>query len=279
MITLITPSVDNNKYVHGYGKDEQDRLLRQSKVFEPFLYHGIDFSKCQHIIEVGCGVGAQTQILLKLWPHLKITGVDISASQINRAKEVLREHIASGQVSLYNTPGGELPFPDNYFDSAIIFFVLEHADYPSQILKELHRVTRSGGTFYCTEAFNSAIYTSPNCTTFESYLEIFNQHQIDLNGDPDIGVKLYNLARKAGFSEAKLTCVPCQLDDRIQDISHREAFINCMIECFLSAAPALLKQNKISVETVAEIKQELSSLIYQQESIFSYTFMQLKAVK
>ncbi len=53
----------NNKYLHGYEEVEQERLLEQAKVIESNIFDFIDYSDCQRLLEIGSGVGAQTEIL------------------------------------------------------------------------------------------------------------------------------------------------------------------------------------------------------------------------
>ena len=60
-------------YIHGFSADEQDRLYQQARVHEENIFSQIDFSGQSNIVEVGSGVGAQTQILLERFPHLKIS--------------------------------------------------------------------------------------------------------------------------------------------------------------------------------------------------------------
>ncbi len=267
------------RYIHGFSYNEQTRLIKQSIFLETYIYNNIDFSNCRHIIEIGCGVGAQIQRLLNRWPDLKITGIDISESQIERGRKYLQPYIEAGRVSLHVGHGEELPFSAQSFDGALICFVLEHADNPLNILKQLKKVIQPGSSLYCTEAFNSGLYTYPTCLAFQTYLEIFNRYQKQLNGDPDIGVKLCNLALKAGFEATTLSYIPVQFDDRNQELAERAAIIDFFAEAFLSAAPALLIQEKVTPYLIEKMKQELYLLKHNQESIFIYPFQQMKAIK
>lgn len=49
--------------------------------------------------------------------------------------------------------GKEIPFPDNTFDTIICTEVLEHVENPEHILKELHRVQKSGGKIIVSVPF------------------------------------------------------------------------------------------------------------------------------
>ena len=74
------------RYLHGYTRDEQKRLYEQARVVEQKIFDTVDFSECAHVLELGCGVGAQTEILLRRFPDLHITAVDASKSQLAQAR-------------------------------------------------------------------------------------------------------------------------------------------------------------------------------------------------
>jgi len=40
------------------------------------------------ILEVGCGVGAQTEILLRRFPKTHVTGIDLNDKQLEAAKKI-----------------------------------------------------------------------------------------------------------------------------------------------------------------------------------------------
>ena len=274
---LLKPS--SSDYIHGFSDDEKARLIRQSEFLETYIYKKVDFSHCHHIIEVGCGVGAQIQRLLHRWPQLKITGVDISESQISHAREWLQPYIDAGRVSLHVGKAEELPFLDQSFDGALICFVLEHANNSLAILKQLKRVMRPESSLYCTEAFNTGLYTYPACLAFNTYLEIFNRYQKRLLGDPDIGIKLCNLALEAGFATTTLNRIPFQFDSRNKSLKKREAIIDFFAEAFLSAAPSLLIQKQVTPYLIEAMQHELHLLKHNQNSIFIYPFQQMQAIK
>ncbi len=73
---------EESKYLHGYDTEEQDRLYRQARFLEQIVYDGVDLSMVKHLLEVGTGVGAQSEILLRRFPDLKLTGIDFSKDQL-----------------------------------------------------------------------------------------------------------------------------------------------------------------------------------------------------
>lgn len=88
------------------------------------------------VLEVGCGVGAQTLMLANNSPDAEITSIDIFKESITRAKALIKKHQISNvefQVAdLFN-----LPFEDGTFDHIFVCFVLEHLNDPITSLEGL----------------------------------------------------------------------------------------------------------------------------------------------
>ena len=276
---MVSMPKNTGGYIHSFSQTEQDRLVRQSRSLEHYVHAPIDFAMCRHVLEVGCGVGAQMEILLRRWPNLRVTGVDRATAQIGRACAYLKNHIGTGRAVLEIAEGGNLPFADNSFDGAFICWVLEHTQKPVALLKEVKRVIKPGGRLYCTEVFNSGLYIHPPSPAIDAYWEAFNRYQRELGGDPDVGIKLANLALEAGFAEAALYHLSPLLDGRMKDTGERAAFMDYWTELFLSAAPALLAEKKITADIVHEMKRDMQRIKTDLKSIFVYMGMQLKAIK
>src|SRR5262245_28340693 len=162
-------------YIHTFTKDEQDRLLRQAELLEPHIHKHIDMTGYSNLLEIGCGVGAQLRLLARKYPTLRLTGVDISERQIERARLLLAKELADGRVELGTSRGDQLPFEDSCFDAVYICFVLEHATEPLAVIREAKRVLASGGQLYCTEVFNDALYIYPPSPAIMRYWRAFNE--------------------------------------------------------------------------------------------------------
>ena len=192
-------NTSSERYIHSFEPDEQARLIRQGRFLEPWIQPTVDFSGCASVLEVGCGVGAQLQVLLRRFPDTRFTGIDASATQLERARGFLSEAVAAGRVELTQASAFCLPFPDASFDGACIYWVLEHLPDHVGALREVLRVLKPGGVLYCTEVFNSGLYAHPPQPALASYWRAFNTLQEELGGDPDAGVRLAALFERAGF--------------------------------------------------------------------------------
>ena len=79
-------------YLHGFSNEEQNRLYEQARSMEHIVYRDLNFNEHSNLLEVGCGVGAQSEILLRRHPDLKLTGIDISSKQLNACKAHLKNY-------------------------------------------------------------------------------------------------------------------------------------------------------------------------------------------
>jgi len=88
------------------------------------------------VLEVGCGAG---HILERIGTG-RLHGIDISATQIRRARERLGD-----RVELKQSPGEEIPYRDRSFDKILCSEVIEHVLDPVPLLREMKRVLKDDG--------------------------------------------------------------------------------------------------------------------------------------
>ena len=262
-------------YLHGYSHDEQDRLYAQARFLESSVYEGVDFKRQNHILEVGCGVGAQTEILLERFPHLKIQGVDAAKAQITRARKHLAGPVKSGKVSFEVADALHLPFKDDQFDGAFICWFLEHVQQPVEILREVRRVLQANATVFCNEVLNSSFYVHPYSPATLQYWFAFNDHQWTLKGDPFVGAKLANYFLDAGYQNVSTQVRIHHYDNRMP--KQRAQFIEYWTSLLLSGAPSLIKAKKVTPKLVEEMTRELTRLQKDPDAVFFYAWVQAKA--
>ena len=267
-------AASSERYIHSFAPDEQARLIRQGRFLEPWVQPRVDFSGCATVLEVGCGVGAQLQVLRRRFPDAHFTGVDLAAAQLARARQFLAEPLAARRVDLIEGSAYRLPFPDACFDGACIFWVLEHLPEPLGVLREILRVLKPGGVFYATEVFNSGLYARPTQAALETWWHAFNTLQVELGGDPDVGVRLAALFDAAGFDRISLNEVSPQLDGRGKCLVERREFLDFWQTLLLSGAPKLLQHGRVTEADIAALKTAFATLAETPEAIFRYAAMQ-----
>jgi ubiquinone/menaquinone biosynthesis C-methylase UbiE len=93
-------------------------------------------------IDVGCGSGAFTQLLLERCAPADVQGIDPSAGQLAFA----RSRSTSGVAEFHEGDAMALPFPADRFDAAVMALVLVFVPDPAKGIAEMVRVVRPGGT-------------------------------------------------------------------------------------------------------------------------------------
>jgi len=76
-------------YVHGYTARESDRLADQANTLTELLHHDTSYAPGDRVLEVGCGVGAQTIILAKRSPAAQFLSIDLSDDSLAKARSLI----------------------------------------------------------------------------------------------------------------------------------------------------------------------------------------------
>ncbi len=130
-----------------------DRLARRitRDVGEVFI-DWLSLPKGLSWIDVGCGTGAFTQLLLERCAPSHVSAVDPSAEQIAYA----RTTPAAKRVDFQTGDALELPFGHEKFDAGAMALVITFVPNPDKAVAELKRVTKPGGTIgaYMWDFFN-----------------------------------------------------------------------------------------------------------------------------
>lgn len=117
----------------------------QSKMYQEHLNRYLtakEFSHGKRVLDIACGVGYGTQILMRSLPD-SVIGVDISEEAI----EFARAHYEVPGVKFVVGDATALPFEDNSFDVVVSFETIEHVPSALAFLKEVRRVLCPNGTF------------------------------------------------------------------------------------------------------------------------------------
>jgi ubiquinone/menaquinone biosynthesis C-methylase UbiE len=264
-------------YLHGFSPTEQARLVKQARLAESTIFRNIDYSGVQRLLEVGSGVGAQTEILLRRFPDLHVTGVDLSQSQLDAAAGRLGAMPwLADRYALRQADATDLPFEPRSFDGAFLCWVLEHVPDPARVLAEVRRVLAPGAPVYVTEVMNSSFLLDPYSPNTWRYWMAFNDYQYESGGDPFVGAKLGNLLLAGGFDEVTTEVKTFHFDNR--EPARRKSMIAFWEELLLSAADQLIDAGKVTKETVDGLRREMHQVQKDPDAVFFYAFVQARAV-
>ena len=263
-------------YLHGYSAEERERLHRQARFLEPMVHDRLPYRRRRRLLEVGCGVGAQTEILLRHFPDLHVTGIDIDAGQLAEARRFLGTvPWATGRFDIREMNAEKLELEPESFDCAFLCWVLEHVPSPQRVLGEVRRVLAPGSPVVCSEVLNATFFLDPYSPDTLRYWMAYNDRQIELVGDPFVGAKLGNLLSSVGFRDVTTEPKTFHLDNRAP--VERAEMLAYWSELLLSGAPALLDAGNVSPDVVEGMTRELDRVARDPNSVFFYTFIQARA--
>ena len=264
-------------YLHGFSPTEQARLMKQARLAESTIFRDIDYTGAKKLLEAGSGVGAQTEILLRRFPDLHATCVDLNAQQLQAARSNLGAMPwLADRYSLHQADATDLPFEPRSFDSAFLCWVLEHVPSPARVLSEVRRVLAPGSPVYVTEVMNASFLLDPYSPNVWRYWMAFNDFQIDSGGDPFVGAKLGNLLLAGGFHDVTTDIKTFYFDNR--NPAQRKQMIAFWEELLLSAAEQLLAADKVTDEVVEGVRREMRQVQNDPNAVFFYSFVQARAV-
>lgn len=186
ILSLVQLSNEETNIIEQYknAKNLNDRISLHEKYstnkqgWFNWLFSQIDFSKVNRLLELGCGNG-------KLWQENRI---DL------RNREIFLSDISEGMVEeVRNKLGSDfncivadaekIPFKDSYFDSIIANHVLFYLNDLNLGLKEIDRVLKSDGIFYCsTYGKNHMKEITEIVQNFDSQINLSNHSLYDIFG-------------------------------------------------------------------------------------------------
>jgi SAM-dependent methyltransferase len=127
----VTFDVDPAAYGRFMGRFSQPLAVEFVRAVDP--------QDGQRVLDVGCGPGAVTALLLDRLGSAAVCAIDPSAPFVAGVRERFPE------VDVRQGVAEELPWPDDTFDFALAQLVVHFMTDPVAALREMARVTRSGG--------------------------------------------------------------------------------------------------------------------------------------
>lgn len=254
ILSLVQLSNEETNIIEQYknAKNLNDRICLHEKYstnkqgWFNWLFEKIDFSKVNRLLELGCGNG-------KLWQENKI---DL------RNREIFLSDISDGMVDEVRNKLGsnfncivvnaeKIPFKNAYFDTIIANHVLFYLNDLNMGLKEVSRVLKPNGVFYCSTYGKEHMKEITEIVqNFDSRINLSNHSLYNI-----FGLENGEEILKHYFSNVQRLEYPDSLE-----ITESKPLIDYIMSCHGN-------QNEILAPRLAEFKEYIESILNKNDKI------------
>ncbi len=263
-------------YVHGYDHRENLRLQDQATTLVDLLHSDTSYPAGSHILEAGCGVGAQTVTLARNSPEALITSVDISEASVNEARQKVAAagltNVQFGQADIFN-----LSYGPNAFDHIFVCFVLEHLSKPVPALLTLKNHLKPGGTITVIEGDHGSVYFHPDSEAAHKAIQCQVALQRRAGGNANVGRELYPLLQSAGFCPVRVSPRMVYVDSSKPELV--EGFTKKTFTAMIEGVRESAIRSGILDEDVFDKGIRDLYRTTEPDGVFCYTFFKATGVK
>jgi ubiquinone/menaquinone biosynthesis C-methylase UbiE len=169
------------------------RASAHAAFFLPHLRPGM------RLLDGGCGPGSITSDLAAIVSPSEVVGIDIEASQVDRAtRQAAEKGVSNAHFQVADLYA--LPFPGQSFDAVFLHGVVEHLRDPVKALREVRRVLRSGGVLGTRHADFGGFLLDPVPPPLDQFVTLFERLMLHNGTQPRAGRQQVRWLRESGFA-------------------------------------------------------------------------------
>jgi len=264
-------------YVHGYTERESRRLREQSLILEELLHSGTYYPPGSRVLEVGCGVGAQTSILARRNPDVHFTSIDISGESVKVAGMTIAE-MGFDNVSVLQADIFDPPFDPDSFDHVFVCFVLEHLNDPLRALMIMKDLIHIAGTITVIEGDHGSGFWTPESEASRNAWNGLIISQQRLGHDPNIGRRLYPLMKASGLDIKDVSPRPVYADQS-NPVLLKGVVNQIICPMVFSAEQQVLDEKLVDPDKWKAGLKDISNVASEADGSFFYTWFKGTGMK
>lgn len=201
---------NDTSYIIKGGESGADRLRILAGAIRPGtdrLLGRLDISPGMHSLDFGCGGGDVSVELADLvGPSGSVTGIDMDADVLERARDLARERGVDGWSSFVRMECEEFDEREKY-DIAYARFIFSHLTDPRDALRRLITGVKPGGRIAAEDIDIASHLYYPHNDAVARYIEIYEESARQRGADPNLGPKLPAMFVEAGLSDVEVDVV------------------------------------------------------------------------
>jgi SAM-dependent methyltransferase len=170
------------------GKAVGEWMNRANLGISKAAYGHLQVNHGDRVLEIGPGNGALVSYLVTNDNAVNYSGIDISQTMVDAARNLNAAMVRAGRVDFVTAPAERIPFSDSAFDRAVAVNCIYFWDIP-QALREIQRVLVVGGRLVVASNSPETMASNP----FAKLSNGFRNTSLDRD-------ELLRLHRDAGFS-------------------------------------------------------------------------------
>ena len=127
-----------------------ERMVRQHRPETAWTMNLLEVQPTDTVLEVGFGAGQAIKLAAEKASDGRVMGIDLSEVMVRVATKRNAQAVKAGRVALAQGNMTALPFEDQHFDKIMTIHTFYFWSEPSQPLRELYRVLKTGGRLVIT---------------------------------------------------------------------------------------------------------------------------------
>lgn len=135
------------------------------------------------VIDVCGGTGDLSVLAAKaVAPSGRVVLYDMNRNMIRAGKPYRAADAPDRRIDFVQGNAEQIPFPDRYFNAAMVGFGIRNVIRMEKGIAEMHRVLKPGGTFMCLE------FSKPRHPVFRRLYDVYSRHAMPLIGQMVVGL-------------------------------------------------------------------------------------------
>ena len=242
--------------------DNKTKLINYFRFFKS-LNKNENRLKNKNILEVGCGAGKFSSIILN---HTKANLYSVDKSNAVEATYINNKKFINKKFYIFQSDAHYLPFENNTFDISFCLGVLQHTNNVEKIIEEIINKTKKGGDIVLDFYPRNGFWTKIHCKYIMRYfIKKISHKKIDnmITKNIDLLIKIYFFFEKIHLGFLNRFVPICDIKNTIdyKNITKKQLKENLILDTLDMFSPAYDEpQDPKYIESI--LKKKNCKIIY-----------------